>query len=233
MKLTNVNLAVSAFAAAAGVVFMGIQTFGPSSSPPPPVTVTLAVDPAKAAKPDDANQTIAKSQDADAINTAVKANGGLLQPVATSSGSGKVIDLANTGRFSSALKDDAASRYAFRDMFDGRPETSVTIDPPDSDLNVLVEFGSQTAIQLSEIDYTPPPTMPGVSGATVLDVMVLPEGGAVGANGGQVLSYVLQTEPGRQSFSLPPDSRGKGLWLRIGGTGSGKLAVGDFRVYTP
>jgi hypothetical protein len=63
--------------------------------------------------------------------------------------------------------------------------------------------------------------------------MVLPESGAVGATGGQVLSYALQTEPGRQSFSLPPDSRGKGLWLRIGGAGSGKLAVGDFRVYTP
>ncbi len=75
--------------------------------------------------------------------------------------------------------------------------------------------------------------MPGVAGATILDVMVLPESGAVGANGGQVLSYALQTEPGRQTFSLPPDSRGKGLWLRIGGTGSGKLAVGDFRIYTP
>ena len=57
--------------------------------------------------------------------------------------------------------------------------------------------------------------------------------GAVGANGGQVFSYVLQTEPGRQSFSLPADSRGKGLWLRIGGTGPGKLAIGDFKVFTP
>ena len=105
MKLNNVHLVVSAFAAAAGVVFAAIQTFGTGNSPPPPVTVTLAVDPAKAAKPDDANQTVAKSQDADAINTAVKANGGLLQPVATSTG-GKAIDLANTGRFSSALKDE-------------------------------------------------------------------------------------------------------------------------------
>ena len=232
MKLNNVHLAVSAFAAAAGVVFAAIQTFGTSNSPPPPVTVTLAVDPAKAAKPENSNQTVAKSQDQDAINTALKADGGVLQPVAASSG-GKVIDLANTGRFSSALKDDSATRYALRDMFDGRPDTSVTIDPPDTDLNVLVEFGSQSAVAISEIDYTPPPPMPGVSGATVLDVMVLPESGAVGANGGQVLSYVLQTEPGRQSFSLPPDSRGKGLWLRIGGSGSGKLAVGDFRVYTP
>jgi hypothetical protein len=231
MKLNNVHLAISAFAAAAGVVFAAIQTFGTSSSPPLPVTVTL-VDPAKTPKPDVANQTVVKSQDADAINTAVKANGGALQPVAASTG-GKVIDLANTGRFSSALKDDSASRYAFRDIFDGRPETSLTIDPPDSDLNVLVEFGSQTAVAISEIDYTPPPETPGVSGATVLDVMVLPESGAVGANGGQVLSYVLQTEPGRQSFSLPPESRGKGLWLRIGGAGTGKLAVGDFRVYTP
>jgi len=232
MKLTNVNLAISAFAAAAGVIFAAIQTFGISTSPPTPVTVTLAVDPTKATKPDDSNQTVAKSQDADAINAAVKANGGLLQPLATSTG-GKAIDLANTGRFSSALKDGSATRYAYKDLFDGRPETSVTIDPPDSDLNVLVEFGSQTAIQLSEIDYTPPPAMPGVAGATTLDVMVLPEGGAVGANGGQVLSYVLQTEPGRQSFSLPPDSRGKGLWIRIGGAASGKLAVGDFRIYTP
>jgi hypothetical protein len=232
MKLNNVHLAISAFAALAGVVIAAIQTFGTGGPAPPPVTVTLAVDPAKAAKPDNANQTVAKSQDADAINAAVKADGGLLQPVATNPG-GKAIDLVNTGRFSSALKDDSASRYAFRDLFDGRPETSVTIDPPDSDLNMLVEFGSQTAIRLSEIDYTPPPAMPGVTGATTLDVMVLPESGAVGANGGQVLSYVLQTEPGRQSFSLPPDSRGKGLWLRIGGTGSGKLAVGDFRIYTP
>jgi len=231
MKLNNVHLVISAFAALAGVLFAAIQTFGSGgSTSQQPLTVTL-VDPTKAAKPDDANQVVAKSQDADSINAAVKGNGGLLQPTAASAG-GKAIDLASSGRFLAALKDNSAERYAFRDMFDGRPETSITIDPPDSEINVLVEFGTQSAIALSEIDYTPPPSIPGLAGATTLDVMVLPEG-AVGANGGQVFSYVLQTEPGRQTFSLPADSRGKGLWLRIGGPGSEKLAVGDFRIYTP
>jgi len=230
MKLNNAHLVISAFAALAGVLFAAIQTFGSGGSPTQPLTVTLAVDPARVAKPDQANQVVVKSQDADSINAAVKGNGGLLQPAAASTG--KAIDLASSGRFLAALKDNSAERYVFRDMFDGRPETSITIDPPDSEINVLVEFGTQSAIALSEIDYTPPPSIPGLAGATTLDVMVLPEG-AVGANGGQVFSYVLQTEPGRQTFSLPADSRGKGLWLRIGGPGSEKLAVGDFRIYTP
>jgi hypothetical protein len=232
MKLINAHLVISAFAALAGVMFAAIQTFGSGGSSQAPVTVTLAVDPATATKALPADQTVEKSQDADAINTALKGDGGALQP-AIAGPPGKPIDLAGTGRFLAAFKDGSADRYAFRDLFDGRPDTSVTIDPPDSELNVLVEFGTQTAVPLAQIDYTPPPALPGIASATTLDVMVLPESGAVGANGGQVLSYTLQTEPGRQTFLLPADSRGKGLWLRIGGTGQGKVAIGDFKVFGP
>ena len=96
MKLNNAHLAISAFAALAGVVFAAIQTFGTSGSAPPPVNVTLAVDPAKVAKPDDANQIVAKSQDADAINAAVKGNGGLL-PAAAARAGGRLILLTLAG----------------------------------------------------------------------------------------------------------------------------------------
>ena len=98
MKLNNAHLVISAFAALAGVMFAAIQTFGSGGSPQAPVTVTLAVDPATATKALPADQTVEKSQDADAINTALKGDGGALQP-AVAGPPGKPIDLARTGRF--------------------------------------------------------------------------------------------------------------------------------------
>lgn len=221
---------ISAFAALAGVIFAAIQTFGTSGGAP--VNVTVAVDPATLPKPAAADLVIAKTQDADDVNVTGKADGGLAVPIKPGA-DGKEIDLLAGARFLPASKDSSSERYAYRDMFDDRPDTSVTITEPDSEINVIVDFATQSAIPLSEISYTPAPGSPGIAAATNLDVMVLPEG-EIGANGGQVLSYTLQTEPGKQTFLLPPGSRGKGLWLRIAGSGSGigKLAVGDFRILT-
>jgi hypothetical protein len=98
------------------------------------------------------------------------------------------------------------------------------------EVNILVDFGTQTAVPVSAISYSPPPAPADAARATVLDVMVLPEG-QMGGAGGQLLNFTLQTHPGQQSFALPAKSAGKGLWLRIAGSqADDKIAIGDFKV---
>ena len=127
-----------------------------------------------------------------------------------------------------ALKDGSEQRYQFHDLFDGRPETSLTIAPPDQEINVLLDLGGDRKV--SALDYAPPPDAKGAASATILDVMVLPEG-PLEASGRPVFNFPLQTSAGRQTFSLPGEAHGKYLWLRIAGPqGAQKVAVGDFKV---
>jgi len=216
MKLSSIHLGISAFAAAAGVVFAAVQTFTPSAQTP--INVTVAMDPNKNAA---GNMDIAKSggaPEAELVNIANKSDG--IEP------SG-MLDLSANGHFSAALNDGSEQKYAFRDLFDGRPDTVVTIQAPDSEINVLVDFGTQTASKVSGLVYTPPA---GTNLATTLDVMVLPEGHLESA-GQPVMSYSLQTSPGSQTFALPPRSEGRGLWLRVAGpAGADHITIGDFRV---
>jgi hypothetical protein len=134
-------------------------------------------------------------------------------------------------KFLAALNDGSEKKYVLADLFDGRAETTVVLSEPDREVNILVDFGGQTAVPISAISYSPPPAQNGAAPATVLDVMVLPEG-QIGGAGGQVLNFALQTNSGQQSFALPAKSAGKGLWLRIaGGQTDGKIAIGDFKIH--
>ena len=200
MKLSTLPTIISGFAAIAGVTFAGIQTFK-ADAPKPEVKVTVALDQSAAVK---ADMVVAKTT----------------APV------GGVLDQAS---YSSAMKDAQDQRYAFGDLFDGKPDTFVTMVAPDNELNVLVDFSKSGLRTITAIEYAPPP---GASGAlaTMLDVMVLPEG-QLGAYGRPVLSFDLQTSAGRQSFALPEGEPGKGLWLRVAGPdGAGPVSVGDFKV---
>jgi hypothetical protein len=191
-KLTNFNIAVSSFAALAGVGLAGYQVLAPSApQQAAPVQVTVALDPGKPA-----DEPVAVKSDAEP-------------------------GLANT-TYSAALKDGSEQRYRFADLFDGRPETYVTVAAPDTEINVLVSFGS-SAGQVSEIEYVPPAGVDPAKLATVADIMVLPDG-ALGAAGRPVTSFKLPIEGGRTSFALATPEQGKGVWLRV----AGGQVIGDF-----
>jgi len=210
MRLSNFHLVVSSFAAVAGVALAAYQTLAPASAPPqPPVAVTVAVEPPKTAG--DAEPAAAKSDQEVSIATAA-------------------LDLAHGASFTAALKDGSQTRYNFADLFDGRPESFLVFGAPDRELNILVNFNSQTAQPVTALEYAPPPGAASGRLATIVDVMVLPEG-QMEATGRPVMSFSLQTSQGSQTFAIPGNASGKGLWLRIAGPqGAETVAVGDFHV---
>jgi hypothetical protein len=227
-RLSSLHLGISAFAALAGVVFAGIQAFGPSSGTAP-INVTVALDPAKAgATAAAANVDVTKTAGlaTDAVNAGNKSDittATLPQPAIQTA----ALDLSHNSA-TAALKDGSDQRYQFRDLFDGRPETSLLIAAPDREINVLLDLGGDR--QVTALEYVPAPDAQGAARATILDVMALPEG-ALEASGRPVFNFPLQTEAGRQTFSLPGQVHGKYLWLRIAGPDSaGKVAVGDFKI---
>ena len=137
MKLTNLHIVVSSLAAIAGVTLAGYQTFAPRQEQPQPVQVTVAV-----------GQPNATGQEAGS-NEAKTDGGPMLQTDA--------IALERNARFDAALKDGSETRYDFALLFDGKPDTSLVIAPPDRELNVLVTFATTSAQPVTAIEYTPPP----------------------------------------------------------------------------
>jgi hypothetical protein len=212
-RLSSFHLVVSSLGVLVGIAIAVYQIAIPSTAPAP-VNVTVTVDPAKLQQAQGGTE-VQKTSDAAA---AMKADG--------LSGE-RLVDLSNA-RFSAALNDGSDSRYAFSNLFDGSRETALTFAGSDTEINVLVDFGSAAALPLAGITYSPPVPAEGVHPATLMDVMVLPEG-QMGVSGGKVYNFVLQTDQGRQSFALPPGTTGKGLWLRIATNGAtGPVAVGEF-----
>ena len=116
MKFSNFHLAVSSFAAVAGVALAAYQTLGTASAPPQPVTVTLAVDPVSTPDP-----AVFKSDQEVTIATAA-------------------LDLAHGASFTAALNDGSEKRYVFADLFDGKPETFLVFGAPDREINILVNL---------------------------------------------------------------------------------------------
>ncbi|MGE4252800.1 MAG: hypothetical protein AB7F09_25675 [Parvibaculaceae bacterium] len=227
-RLSSLHLGISAFAALAGVVFAGIQAFGPTSGTAP-INVTVALDPAKSGQATPADVDVTKTAGlaaTDPVNAGGKGDittATLPAPAVQTA----ALDLSRNVA-TAALKDGSDGRYQFRDLFDGRPETSVLIAAPDREINVLLDLGGER--QVAGLEYVPPVAAEGAARATILDVMVQPEG-ALEASGRPVFSFPLQTEAGRQTFSLPGQARGRYLWLRIAGPDSAETtAVGDFRV---
>lgn len=222
-RLSSLHVGISAFAALAGVVFAGVQAFGPGTAP---INVTVALDKQGQTGPA-SNLDVAKTGGVlDAVNAVGKGDitaATLQQPAVQTA----ALDLSKSVA-TAALKDGSEQRYQFRDLFDGRPETSLVISAPDQEINVLLDLGGDRKV--SGLDYVPPSDATGAALATILDVMALPEG-ALEASGRPVFSFALQTTPGHQTFSLPADTHGKYLWLRVAGPqGKDRIAVGDFKI---
>jgi hypothetical protein len=201
VKLSSFHVAVSSFAALAGVIIAGWQVFGPPHPQAPPVNVTLTIP--QAAAP-------VSTDDTDSISTSS-------------------IDLAKGAQFTSADKEEDG-RYSFDSIFDGKPDSYITLSGSDSELNVMVNFAGDAAREVTAISYTPPPGVPPDKLATSVDVVVLPDGDA-GAAGHPVYSFTLQTTPGTQTFAIPGHHSGKAVWLRVAGNPNTKgIAIGDFGI---
>jgi hypothetical protein len=210
-RLSSVHILVSSFAALAGVALAAYQAFGPSGAPPAPVTVTVAIDPQK-------------------VTTEAAAAAPVEQPVAVKANAEAPVALGMGASYAAALKDGSDQRYDFARLFDGKPETYLTLMAPDSEINVMVTFNDGTGRPVSEIEYQPPEGVDPAKLATVADVMVLPDG-QLEASGRPVTSFALPTDAGRKSFALPTPEPGKGVWLRIAGApGATGTVVGDFRI---
>ena len=208
VKLTSFHIVISSFAALAGVGLAAYQAFGLSGQRPLPVNVTLTLPQLTAA------ETAAAAAKTNAETTITTA----------------AIDLDRDATFAAALKDDSASRYSFAALFDRKPESYVTLKAPDTELNVLVTFGGNQAQEVTAISYSPPPGVAPEKLASVVDVMVLPEGD-IGATGRPVFSFSLQRSPGSQTFAIPGRAMGTGVWLRIAGAPDVPgIAVGDFAI---
>jgi hypothetical protein len=203
-RFSNAHMVASTFAAVGGVALAAYQTLSPTAAPSQlPVQVTLAVEsPA-------------------AIIDVPAAKGDAVQA--------GPFDIGQGAQFSAALKDGAEQRYRLAELFDGKPETSLNIAAPDRELNVLVSFAGDMAQPVNLIEYVPPSENSGAV-ANQLDVMVLPEG-LMDTSGRPIQSFTLQTTPGRQSFALPDNAMGKGIWLRIAGPADAtSIAIGDFKI---
>lgn len=226
-RLSSFNLAISAFAALAGVIFAAVQTFSPSDSAQGPINVTLSLD---QAKPAGAGAEFGKNgglDTIDAVNLSSKGNG--IVPASAPAGAMAPLTLGNGATFTSALKTGDDGQYVYRDMFDGRNETFLVINAPETEINLLVGFPSQSPKSVAGIEYTPPRDAGGLPLASILDITVLPDG-QLGA-GQPIMSFALQTSNGSQTFALPENMSGKGLWLRVAGpAGFEKIAVGDFKI---
>jgi hypothetical protein len=194
----------TSFAAVAGVAIAAYQTLSPTAAPPQqPVQVTLAVESPAAI----IDVPVAKG---DAVQAGP-------------------FDIGQGAQFSAALKDGAEQRYRLSDLFDGKPETQLSMAAPDRELNVLISFAGDVAQPVNLIEYVPPSASSGAA-ANQLDVMVLPEG-QMDTSGRSIQSFTLQTTPGKQSFALPDPAMGKGVWLRITGPAdAASITIGDFRI---
>jgi hypothetical protein len=225
-RLSTFNIVITALAAVAGVVFAGIQTFSTSTSTAP-ISVTLALDPQKAPG---AGGEFGKNQGVatfDAVNLPAKSDGVI--PAGVQPGALIPLELGPGTSFVSALKSGDEGKYLYRDLFDNRGETFLTIEAPENEINLLIGFPTQSPRVIGGIEYTPPRDAGGLPLASILDVTVLPEG-QLGA-GQPIMSFALQTANGSQTFALPEGSAGKGLWLRVAGPqGVQKIAVGDFKI---
>ncbi len=207
VKLSNLHIAATSFAAIAGVAIAGYQAFGPHLSGQPPLNVVVALDSQKAT----ANMVVEKS---DAIPA-----------MATQS-----IELGRDALITAALKDGSEKRYSFTNLFDGRSDTYLTITQPDTEVNILVSFKGTAPRTVTALEYTPPAGADPLTLATTIDVMVLPDG-QLEASGRPVMSFTLQQSLESQIFAIPGRAQGKGLWLRMAGAETAaKSVVGDFRI---
>jgi hypothetical protein len=212
--MQNVHLAITGFCALVSVALAAVQTFR-SEPDKAPVEVTVV-----------APEAPAPVETLETVNAASKGDSSKVTEVPFQSAA-----MLSEARFAPATRPDVVIRYKLADLFDGNPTTLLTLMPPDTDLDFIVEFPMAEGTKVTGIEISAPEGIPVTAYATALEVMVLPNGSMEGS-GRDVTTFILQPGLVVQSFSLPP-SIGKALWIRLAGqAGAPATIIGDIRVLT-
>ena len=204
VSMKGTYLAVSGVCAIATVVLGFVQAFGPES---------IGVD----ASP--------KVQEAASEQPAAQLTVAKIDAAEVSLTPGRPL------KFVRGTRDGVVDRYPMADLFDGNPDTWIETQPGERDLDFIAEFEGAGVHRITGIEYRHPAAADPDAVATLIDVIVMPEG-SLEASGREVRSFTIAPEKGPQVFSIPGTS-GKGVWLRIAGSESAPdLVVGEVRLIT-
>lgn len=227
VRIQNIHLVITGFCALVSVGLAAVQTFRADNANPPPVEVkVVAPAPAPAPVAAAAAETVnsAGKSDAPAANVTEVAQ----EALEASFQSAAVLAEA---KFLPATRPDVPGRYALKELFDGNPTTLLTLSPPDTEIDFIIELPFPEGMRISGIEITAPEGIPQNAHPGALDVVVLPDGSMTGS-GRDVLSFPLQAGSPLQSFAIAPQP-GRALWIRLAGQpGAPVTIIGDIRVLT-
>lgn len=212
--MQNVHLAITGFCALMSVALAAVQTFR-SQPDKAPVEVTVV-----------APEAPVVAEPLETVNVASKEDSANVTEVPFQSAA-----VLSEARFAPATRPDVLTRYKLADLFDGNPTTLLTLVPPDTDIDFIVELPMAEGAKVTGIEISAPEGIPVTAYATAMEVMILPDGTMEGS-GRDVTTFTLQPGLAVQSFNLPP-SLGKALWIRLAGqAGAPATIIGDIRVLT-
>jgi hypothetical protein len=227
MHARSLYLLVSSLCAVAGVVFAGMQALRPEE-PPVEVKVELAAPAvskdAAAASHDDTETVLSESKAGNSPEMAAK-----VTEAHPTEPAGLPVASLDKARFLPATVSDTPKRYSLAYLFDGNPGTYVTIEPPATEIDFIMEFPFAEPVTISGLQIETGES--DASGPATIEVMVLPSGTMEG--GGRVVTTLdISPDGGIQKFALPPAS-GKGAWIRIAArSGSANTVIGDLKLLT-
>ncbi|MDP9138520.1 MAG: hypothetical protein M3N38_10135 [Pseudomonadota bacterium] len=224
MQAKNLYLLVSSLCAVTGVVFAGMQALRREESPVE-VKVEVAAPAAATADSEGATETVtSESKTGNAPVAAANTTEALPTEPA-----GLPVASLDQARFLPATGSDTPQRYALAHLFDGNPGTYLTLVPPATDIDFIMEFPFAEPVMISGVQMEA-----GESASArpaKIEVMVLPSG-AMEGGGRQVTTLELSADGGVQKFAIPP-ATGKGAWIRIAArAGAGDTVIGDLKLLT-
>ena len=227
MHARSLYLLVSSLCAVAGVVFAGMQALR-RGEPPVEVKVEVAAptgSASAAAGPGGAAETVAsESKTGSSPETASN-----LTEARPTEPAGLPVAALDKARFLPATGIDTPQRYALADLFDGNPGTYLTLVPPATDIDFIIEFPFAEPVTISGVQMEAGES--DGAGPAKIEVMVLPSGVMEGG-GRQVTTLELSEHGGVQKFAIPPAS-GKGAWIRIAArAGAADTVIGDLKLLT-
>jgi hypothetical protein len=228
MHARSLYLLVSSLCAVAGVVFAGMQALQRDERP---VEVKVEVS----APSGGANAGGEPLSPAETVMSESKSgNAPAVAPNVTEARptepAGLPVALLNKARFLSATRIDTPQRYPLVHLFDGNSATYLTLVPPETEIDFILEFPFAEPVTISGLQVEGSESE-GARPAKI-EVMVLPSG-AMEGGGRQVTTLELSEDGGAQKFAIPPAS-GKGAWIRIAArTGAGATIIGDLKLLTP
>jgi hypothetical protein len=227
MHAKSLYLLVSSVCAVAGVVFAGMQALRREEAPVEvKVEVAAATVAASGAADHDGAAEKVTSESKAGNSPEIASN---LTEARPTEPAGLPVASLDKARFLPATGIDTPQRYALADLFDGNPATYLTLTPPDTDIDFIMEFPFAEPVTISGLQMEAGESES--ASPAKIEVMVLPSGVMEGG-GRQVTTLELSEDGGVQKFAIPPAS-GKGAWIRIAArAGAGETVIGDLKLLT-